>query len=255
MPGTSARQRRPAVLITGASSGIGAAVAEQLARSGGWRLLLNGRDEDRLGDLAERTGGTPIPADLTRPGACATLIEQASADGGLDALVAGAGIGWAGPFAEISDAQIEEVLAINLGAVLHLARAVVPEMVARRNGRLVFVGSVAGCMGVRHEAVYSAAKGGLVTCADSLRYELADDGVDVSLVLPGAVDTPFFRRRGVPYHRARPRPVPAGAVAAAVVTALRTGRRDTYVPRWLGLPARMRGAAPDTFRLLARRFG
>lgn len=250
--------QRPVVLITGASSGIGTAVAERLAEpgSGGARLLLNGRDEQRLARVAARTGGTAIPADLRGEQARAHLVEEALAHSGrVDALVAGAGAGWAGRFAAMPGRDIDDVLTANLSAVLHLVRLVLPGMVARGAGRVVMVGSVAGCVGVRGEAAYSAAKGGLMMFADSLRYELDGSGVRVSMVMPGAVDTPFFRRRGVPYHRARPRPVPPGRVADAVCEALRTGRPDAYVPRWLNLPARLHGAAPGLFRGLARRFG
>lgn len=248
--------QRPVALITGASSGIGTAVAERLAARGGWRLLLNGRDEQRLTQVAARTGGIPLPADVSDAAARTRLAAEAEQHGGrVDALVAGAGIGWAGPFAAMPEEDIDEVLAVNLSAVLHLVRLVLPGMVARRTGRLVLIGSMAGSVGVRGEAVYSATKGGLMAFANSLRYELCTTGVRVSMVMPGAVDTPFFGRRGVPYHRTRPRPVPPGQVAEAVCDALRSGRPDAYVPSWLGMPARLHGAAPGVFRSLAQRFG
>jgi short-subunit dehydrogenase len=249
-------RRRPVALITGASSGIGTAVAERLAARGGWQLLLNGRDEQRLTQVAARTGGTALPADVTDAAARGRLADDAERRGGrVDALVAGAGIGWAGPFAEMPDEDIDEVLAVNLSAVLHLVRLVLPGMVARRTGRLVLIGSMAGSVGVRGEAVYSATKGGLIAFADALRYELADTGVRVSVVLPGPVDTPFFGRRGAPYHRTRPKPVPPSQVAHAVRRALVRGQPDAYVPGWLGMPARLHGAAPGLFRSLAQRFG
>jgi short-subunit dehydrogenase len=190
---------RPVALVTGASSGIGTAVAEQLAAEGSWRLLLNGRDEDRLGDVAVRTRGTALPADVTDPAARAKLAREALAHGGrVDALVCGAGIGWAGPFTAMPVESIDRLLSVNLSAVVHLVRLLLPGMIARRTGRIVLIGSVAGSVGVRDEAVYSATKGGLMAFADSLRYELSSTGVRVSMVMPGAVDTPFFGRRG-PY--------------------------------------------------------
>jgi short-subunit dehydrogenase len=247
---------RPVALITGASSGIGTAVADQLAAEGGWQLLLNGRDETRLRAVAERTGGTPLPADVTDEQARSRLAGQALAcHGRVDALVAGAGIGWAGPFAEMPAEAVDRVLAVNLAATLHLVRLLLPGMLARGAGRVVLIGSVAGSVGVREEAVYSATKAGLMAFADSLRYELDSSGVRVSMVIPGPVDTPFFGRRGVPYHRSRPRPVPAGDVADAVRAALVSGRPDSYVPGWLGVPARLHGVAPGFFRTLAQRFG
>jgi short-subunit dehydrogenase len=253
-PGDSAE--RPVVLITGASSGIGAAVAERLASEGGWRLLLNGRDEDRLALVAKMTSGTALPADLADDRSRERLARQAEEHAGrVDALIAGAGIGWAGPFVGMPAEAIDRLLTVNLSAVLHLVRLLLPGMVSRGAGRVVLIGSMAGCVGVREEAVYAATKGGLMAFADSLRYELGRTGVRVSMVLPGAVDTPFFNRRGVPYHRTRPRPVPAGRAADAVREVLVSGRENVFVPSWLGMPARVHGAAPGVFRTLARRFG
>ncbi|MFI1966503.1 SDR family NAD(P)-dependent oxidoreductase [Streptomyces pathocidini] len=248
---------RPVALITGASSGIGAAVAERLAADGGWRLLLNGRDPERLSEVARRTGGIALPADLADPGGREKLVRQAEeqGEGRVDALVAGAGIGWAGPFTAMPAETVDRLLTVNLAAVVHLVRLLLPGMVERRAGRIVLIGSMAGSVGVRGEAVYAATKGGLMAFADSLRYEVADSRVAVSIVLPGAVDTPFFTRRGAPYHRDRPRPVPAGQVAAAVRDALATGRAQAFVPSWLGMPARVHGVAPGVFRTLAKRFG
>jgi short-subunit dehydrogenase len=127
-------------------------------------------------------------------------------------------------------------------------------MVARGSGRLVFVSSIAGAIGVRHEAVYAATKAALNCLAESLDYELASYGVGVSLVLPGVVDTPFFSRRGRPYHRDWPLPIAAERVAAAVARAARNDLPRVYVPGWLRIPAWLHGAAPGTFAAMARRF-
>jgi len=80
-------------------------------------------------------------------------------------------------------------------------------------------------------------------------------GVTVSVIVPGVIDTPFFSRRGTPYGRARPAPIPAGRVAAAIVFALEHDRPVVYVPGWLRFPAWLHGAAPGAFRALAARFG
>ncbi|MES9526077.1 SDR family NAD(P)-dependent oxidoreductase [Streptomyces capoamus] len=243
-------------LVTGASSGIGAAVARRLAAEGGWRLALNGRDVTRLEQVAAQSAAIALPADLTRPDAGRRLTGLALDHlGRLDLLVAGAGVGWAGEFAGMPATRIDEVVGVDLLATVHLVRTVLPHMVAAGNGRIVLVGSLAGSVGVRGEAVYSAAKAALATFADCLRYELRGTGVGVSHVVPGVVDTPFFDRRGTPYARSWPRPVPVERVADAVCAAVRHGRDEVYVPGWLRLPARVRGAAPGLYRRLAARFG
>jgi short-subunit dehydrogenase len=242
--------------VTGASSGIGAAVARRLAAEGGWRLALNGRDVTRLEQVAALADAIALPADLTRPGADRRLTELALDHlGQLDLLVAGAGVGWAGDFTGMPAARIDEIVGVDLLATVHLVRAVLPHMVAAGSGRIVLIGSLAGCVGVRGEAVYSAAKAALGAFADSLRYELRGTGVGVSHVIPGVVDTPFFDRRGIPYTRSWPRAVSPERVAEAVHAAALHGKDEVYVPGWLRLPARVRGAAPGLYRRLAARFG
>jgi short-subunit dehydrogenase len=243
-------------LVTGASSGIGAAVARRLAAQGGWRLVLNGRDRARLEEVAHGTSAVVYPADLSRPGAERRLAEFAlDSVGRVDLLVAGAGIGWAGPFSTMPQPAIDEVFDVNVLATVRLVRLLLPHMVRQGSGRVVIIGSLAGTVGVRDEAVYSATKAALATFADAVRYELRGTGVGISHVVPGVVDTPFFDRRGVPYRRSRPKPVPAGQVADAVWEAVARGRDEVYVPRWTRVPGRVRGVAPGLYRRLAARFG
>jgi short-subunit dehydrogenase len=242
-------------LVTGASSGIGAAAAYALSAAGA-RLVLTGRDKARLAAVAEETGATAIPADLADPAGPAELAEATlTATGRVDLLVSNAGAGWAGPIGELSAEKAAELLALNLLAPIQLARLFAPGMAARKHGRLVFVSSIAGTTGVRHEAVYAATKAGLNTLAESLSYELRRQGVGVSVVLPGVVDTPFFSRRGRRYERRWPAPIPAERVARAIIDAAAGDRDVVYVPGWMRFPAWLHGAAPGPFRQLAHRFG
>jgi short-subunit dehydrogenase len=244
-------------LVTGASSGIGAATAAALAAAGA-SLLLSGRDEARLAEVAGRTGGIPLACDLAAPGGAAALARQALAaasGGGIDILVNNAGLGWAGPVGETPAAKVTELATVNLAAPMELTRQLVPGMIERGRGGVVFVSSIAGVTGVRGEAVYAATKAGLAAFAESLSYELRGHGVGVSVIVPAVIDTPFFSRRGRPYGRARPAPVPAERVATAIVSALVHERPVVYVPRWMRIPAWLHGAAPGTFRALAARFG
>ena len=243
-------------LLTGASSGIGESTALALAAAG-TRLIVTGRDAERLRGVAARTDATAVPADLARPGAVEALTGSAlQVHGRIDVLICNAGVGWAGPVSEMPAAKAAELTAVNLLAPVQLARLLLPGMIARRAGHLVFVSSVAGTTGVRNEAVYAATKAGLNNLAESLRYELAGTGVGISLILPGAVDTPFFSRRGKPYEQRRgwPALIASDRVARAIVSAVTEHRAEIYVPGWLRFPARLHGAAPSAFRQVAGRF-
>ncbi|MGA5807482.1 SDR family NAD(P)-dependent oxidoreductase [Streptomyces cellulosae] len=254
-PPGAAAQRPGTALVTGASSGIGAAVARRLSAEG-WRLVLNGRDAGRLAETAAHAPAAVFAEDLTRPAAERRLTRFALDEvGHLDLLVACAGVGWAGDFTTMTRRAFDEVMEVNLLTTLRLVRQVLPHMVEAGSGRVVLVGSLAGAVGVKGEAVYSASKAAVAVFADALRQELRGTGVGVSLVVPGVVDTPFFDRRGTPYARTRPRPVPPERVADAVWRAVVRGRDEVYVPGWLRLPARVRGAAPGLYRRLAATFG
>jgi len=242
-------------LVTGASSGIGAATAVALNQAG-TRLILTGRDTERLHAVATRTRATTVPADLTEPDGPDRLVKSAlAAAGRVDLLICNAGAGWSGPIGDLPAAKAAELVTLNLLAPVQLARLLVPGMAERGSGRLIFVSSIAGLTGVRREAVYAATKAGLHCLAESLGYELAGTGTGVSIVVPGVVDTPFFRSRGRPYDRRVPVPIPAEQVARAIVMAAERDLETVYVPGWLRFPAWLHGAAPGTFRVLARRFG
>jgi short-subunit dehydrogenase len=242
-------------LVTGASSGIGRAAAIRLAQRGA-RVILHGRDEQALAELAETVNGTVLPGELEHPEQVDRIAREAlQAHGRVDILINNAGAGWAGPFGDMSGDDVDRLIAVNLAAPIRLTRAVLPGMRERRAGYLMFVTSIAGRTGVAGEAVYSATKAGLDAFAESLRFELRGGGVRVGVLVPGVVDTRFFDRRGRPYQRQRPRPLPPGPVAEAMVRAVETGAAEVYAPRWLRVPVAVRGAMPGLYRGLAGRFG
>ncbi|HVV20841.1 MAG TPA: SDR family NAD(P)-dependent oxidoreductase [Pseudonocardiaceae bacterium] len=239
------------VLITGASSGIGAAVARRMAAAGALVLVV-GRTESALDALVADVGGERLVADLGVSGAVRAIADWA---GSVDVLVCNAGVGYAGDLVDQDVAAIDEMVTVNLTAHLGLVRSLLPGMIAAGRGHVVLVSSIAGAMGVADEAVYSASKAGLRTFGDSLRLAVGADGVGVSVVVPGVVDTPFFDRRGKAYDRARPKPVTADSVAVALVDAVVRNRAEVFVPTWLRFPARLRGAFPGLVDRLQRRFG
>jgi short-subunit dehydrogenase len=242
-------------LVTGASGGIGRALCASLAGEGA-QVIASGRDAGTLREVERATGATAIVADLVAPDEVARLAEEATAAAGrIDGLVNAAGIGWAGPFEAQPPEEIERLLAVNIAAPIRLTRALLPAMLDRRRGWIVHVASIAGHVGVQHEAVYSGTKAALIAFGEALRYEAAGRGVGVTVVAPGAVRTAFFERRGARYERRFPRQVAPERVARAVVRGIREGRAEVFVPGWMAGVPRLRGAAPSAFRRLTGRFG
>jgi NAD(P)-dependent dehydrogenase (short-subunit alcohol dehydrogenase family) len=239
-------------VVTGGSSGIGAATARALGARG-VRVAISGRNAAALEQVAADSNAVHVTGDLREPGCSQRIIDAAVHDlGGLDLLVSNAGIGWAGSFASMSESDIDSVLDVNLRAAAQLARAAIPHL-RPGLGRIIFVGSVAGLVGVPGEAWYSATKAGLGCLADVLREELRPAGIGVSLVSPGVVDTAYFERRNEPYTRRYPRLISAESAAAAIVDAVYYGRDNVIIPPWLSLPARVKARFPHLYRLLSAR--
>jgi short-subunit dehydrogenase len=242
-------------VVTGASSGIGREAALALAGMS-CRTLLTGRNGSALDEVAAMSGGHRFAVDLAVPGAEGAVAARAEELlGEVDLLVCAAGLGSAGPFDQLSRERLGELIAVNVLSPIALTRELLPGMLTRGRGRVLLVGSVAGALGVRGEVAYSASKAALVGFADALRSEVEGRGITVTLCFPGAVDTPFFRRRGAPYVRRWPRPLPARLVADRMLLAAARGQPEVWVPGWLSLAARVHGFAPPVYRRLAGVFG
>jgi short-subunit dehydrogenase len=243
------------VLVTGASAGIGRVAAARFATRGA-HVLVHGRDQNRTHTVADEVHGRAVLEDLAAAADRQRIAAQAvDAFGHVDVLVNNAGFGYLGPVSVMDVDVIRRLVEVNLLASIELTRSLLPGMMERNRGAVCFVTSIAGRTGVAGEAVYSATKAGLDAFADSLRVETAGSGVNVSVVVPGVVDTGFFETRGSPYTRSRPRPIPAGAVADAVIRAVERDRAEEWRPRWLRIAPTVRALAPGAFRRLAVRFG
>jgi len=243
------------VLVTGASAGIGSVAAARFAARGA-HVLVHGRDPERTHKVADEVHGRAVIGDLAAPADRQRIAAEAlDAVGHVDVLVNNAGFGYLGPVSAMDVDVIRRLVEVNMLAAIELTRSLLPGMIDRNRGAINFVTSIAGRTGVAGEAVYSATKAGLDTFADSLRVETAGTGVTVSVVVPGVVDTGFFETRGTPYTRKRPRPIPAGTVADAVVRAVERDRAEEWRPRWLRIAPTVRALAPATFRKLVVRFG
>jgi short-subunit dehydrogenase len=214
-------------LVTGASSGIGATTAAELAKRGA-RVILVARREDRLAQqVAAITGAggqaSAIAADVSDITGLAKLAGDAVAVyGRLDALINNAGIGTGTRYAEMDPAAIAQMVDVNLVAPLLLTRLLLPGMLERKRGAVVCVASVAGHIAT--ETLYSATKFGLRGFALSLRRELLRTGVSVSVVSPGFIKTDLTAWRG----SAR---MPGPEVVATAIAGLLTNpRREVVVP-------------------------
>ncbi|MBD2100669.1 SDR family oxidoreductase [Leptolyngbya sp. FACHB-261] len=188
------------ILITGASSGIGAALAEALARQFlGVRLVLSGRNPQRLEAVAEHCSKAgakvlSVATDITDAQQANGLAQKAlSHFGRVDVLVNNAGYGQMGPVELVSDAAVRRQMDVNFFGPLTLIRALVPAMRAAGGGRIVNLSSLAGQVASPFSGIYSASKYALEAISDALRMELAPFGISVVLIEPGPVSTEFFK--------------------------------------------------------------
>ena len=183
-------------LLTGATGGLGRAIAAALAGRGA-KLILSGRKEEALEALAKELPGEGhrvLPADLAEPGAAEQLAGEA---GDVDVLVANAGLPGAGLLTDFTSDQMTRALRVNLEAPMLMARALYPAMVERGSGHLVFVSSLSGKVASPRTSIYNATKFGLRGFAFGLRTDLGPQGIGVSVVSPGFVrDAGMFADAG-----------------------------------------------------------
>ena len=181
--------------ITGASSGIGAALAREWAARG-VRIILSGRDAARLAQVADDIDSETLilPFDV-RDEAAMTAATQQAIDwhGGVDIFIANAGISQRSAAVDTDMAVYREIIDIDLTAQIAATQALLPHLVARQSGTLLFISSIAGKVGVPMRTAYCAAKFGLIGYADALRAELSQQGVSVHVVCPGSVATDVSR--------------------------------------------------------------
>jgi len=190
-------------LITGASSGIGAVYADRLARAG-YDLILVARRADLLRSLAQelttRTGRSveTLAADLTDPGDLARVESVLRTDASITLLVNNAGVGATAPLLQSDVADMDRMIALNVSVPMRLAHAVAPAFVARGTGTLINIASIVALQPELLNGVYGGSKAFVLALSQSLHHELADKGVRVQAVLPGATATGFWNVAGLP---------------------------------------------------------
>jgi uncharacterized protein len=189
---------RPLALVTGASSGIGADLARELAKDGHDLVLCARRFEPMqvLADEFKTIGAhsTIIAADLSKSGAAAALVRDIETQGlTIDVLINAAGLGANGRFDASDPLRVTEMLQVNVMALTELTRLLLPPMVARGKGKVMLVASTAGFQPGPQMAVYCASKAYVLSFGEAIAYELHGSGVTVTTLCPGATDTEFAR--------------------------------------------------------------
>ncbi|MCH8996996.1 MAG: 3-oxoacyl-[acyl-carrier-protein] reductase [Proteobacteria bacterium] len=203
-------------LVTGASGGIGGAIARALHAQGA-TLGLSGTRVEALEGLAAGLGGRShvLPCNLSDPEACAALPGQAEAAlGGLDILVNNAGLARDNLAIRMKDAEWSEVLEVNLTAGFRLIRACLRGMMKRRWGRIVGITSIVGVTGNPGQANYAASKAGMIGMSKALAQEVASRGITVNCVAPGFIETAMTDALGAPQHEKLLAAVPARRLGA-----------------------------------------
>ena len=243
-------------LITGASKGIGRALAIELAGRG-VRVGLLARGRRELDELAAALPGEPIvlPADVTDRKEVARAVGAFSEEaGGLDLLVANAGIAHYGPFAAMDAEKIEDMVAINVLGSLHTVKAGLEPMLAARAGHIVVVSSGAGIRAFPSGAVYGATKAANRGFSEALRHELAGTGISVTTVYPGEVATELHAHQPerMPAWRKSEEAIDPGDLALQILTAVEEDERSVYAPRAVRMLG-INGLAPGLLDRLLRR--
>jgi len=207
-------------LVTGASRGIGAAIARALAGAGA-RVALMARTSEQLDAVAAEVGGIAVQCDLRDRAALAAGVEVVlNRIGAPDILVNNAGVFRVAPLEKLTPETIHESIALNLAAPLLLARALLPGMRERKSGHIVTIGSIADRKIFEGNSLYSATKFGARAMHEVLRAELKGSGVRATLVAPGSTDTSLWDEAGEGDFPPRSAMLPAESVADAVLYAV-----------------------------------
>lgn len=217
--------------ITGASSGIGAALAIELADHG-WHVAISARRTDALAEVARQRPEaiSPYPLDVTDAAACARVAREIALElGPIDLAVFNAGIGASFDIRHFDAEDVNRRMAVNYGGTVNGIGAVLPAMQARGTGRIAMTASVAGYRGLPKAAPYAASKAAMIALAESLHLDLAGSGVAVSVICPGYVTTPLTadNRQPMPFV------ISAQAAARRIREGLDAGRFEIAFPRRL----------------------
>lgn len=237
------------IVVTGASSGIGALISERLSAEGAYVVLI-GRSEERLQEVSKRIPGPHEIAmmDVRDDEQVRTVFEHVLArHGRIDVLINNAGYGKFSPFMDLSLSEFEDMMNVNYLGAVRCTQAVLPSMLERGDGQIVNVASMAGKIGTAKSTAYSATKHALLGFSNSLRQELYRTGITISTVNPGPIDTPFLDiadpsggyMKNLGAFMLKP-----GEVAQRVVTLVAKRKEELNLPRLAALGIKLYQLCP-----------
>ena len=231
-------------IITGASSGIGAALARELAKRG-WSLALLARRQEALNGVRASLPGkaVSIACDVTNPAALERAVRRGEEElgGTFDLAIANAGVGIPGHASKFKLEDVELTIRVNVLGMIYLFAAVIPSMVEKRRGQFAGIASIAGLRGMPTAAAYSASKAAMQAFLEASRVELAPYGVGVTIVNPGFIDTPLTEKNKFKM----PFLMQADEAAKIIADGIERGRRVVEFPRTMSLLMRFARHLPD----------
>lgn len=224
-------------LVSGSSSGIGAAIALSLAADGMNVTVNYSKSQKEALDIAKRCGGTTFRADVADSAQVRHMYDEI---GGQDVLVCNAGISEYGLFSDMNDKSWDRLLAVNVGGVKNCIQAALPYMIHKKRGCIVIISSVWGIYGASCEAAYSASKAALIGLTKALAKELGPSGIRVNCVAPGVIETPMLKDFTDEDKRALASETPLGRLGtpedvAALVSFLCSDRAEFITGQIIGV--------------------
>ena len=247
-------------IVTGSGRGIGEGIALVLAREGA-RVVVNDMNLENANSVVRKiealgSKAIAVKADITKKAEVDAMVAQTVKQfGTVDILVNNAGYGHHRRFLEWDLDDMERMLRVNFLGTLYWTKALLPQMVERRSGWIVFLASVAGKLGVPEESAYAASKFAMVGLAEALSIEVEDAGVHVLTVCPGAINTPFFDAEALQRMPAvsRRMMIEPERVIDAIIAALARGKHEITVPRFIATGYIVRALAPEFMRRNTKR--
>lgn len=245
-------KKHKSILITGATSGVGFALAKRL-HAEGHEVWATGRSKDKLLEL-ESIGIRTVQADLTKQEDITTLMETIKIP---DCVIFSAGVGTFRLAHEISDETMNTMMNINVLAPIRLTKLILPRMLERKSGQFVYLGSQAGKVATPKASVYAATKHAIIGYANALRMEVAPFNIRVTTVNPGPIDTPFLNLAddtGTYRESLGKYLLTIDTVVDAVVQVIGKSVREVNLPWYLGVTSKLHAIAPTLVERLGRRF-